>query len=862
MGVVYKATDAHLDRPVALKVLRPELVGDAERNRRFQQEAKAASALNHPNIVHVYDIASDGGVDFIAMEFVEGQTLDRLIGRGLKTGAALDYAIQVADALAAAHARGIVHRDIKPSNIIVNSRGAVKVLDFGIAKLLRGEEQGSSTTRTVLPHTEQGVVIGTAAYMSPEQTEGREVGPQADIFSFGAVLFEMLTGRRAFEGNTNLAIASAILHTEPPQLRELIPTAAPELERTIARCLRKDSSKRTQHMIDVKLALEELKDERASHAAVRKARHNSWRWALVGVAALIGLPGLLMWRTSNITRPEVLVTPVPLTTLPGLERYPSLSPDGKSVVFSRSSTFQGDADIYVQLIGSGNPLQLTSSPGVKFNPVWSPDGKTIAFLRASVALESAPPGHVEVWQVPALGGTQQKLGDLEINHVMVRPTYLAWCPHNDCLIATDSQGAGRPDALFVFSRETFERRQLTHPDGQMSGDNNPAVSPDGRWLAFRRTMLGLGSGQIFVVALSSDVTAAGEAISVTPGDNNDAFPAWLPDSKEIVYTAGRYLWRVRVPARGQPMQLAFGEDGLMPTIATGQNAGSARLVYQRASNDSNIWRADMPRRGAAGTIAQITRISSTLQDFLGDLSPDGKRLAFLSRRSGSQALYVCDIDGSNLIQLTSIGGPTGPRWSPDGKLITFQADGEGGQKEIYTIPTTGGRPRVIAPHPENDFVSSFSRDGQSIYFSSMRSGDFEIWRVPVAGGDPEQITHGGGFLPFESADRTELFYLQSPAKPIAFRRKLTDDSPPKRMFDGVVFGALYVADRGIYFVDTVEERSRLQYYDLEKNRATTVVDDLGTQAPGLLAGSRDGRLVLFSRFDSQNHDLMLVDNFK
>jgi len=238
MGVVYRALDTHLDRPVALKVLPAEAVANPDRKRRFIQEAKAASALNHPNIVHIYDIDTADGIDFIAMEFVPGRTLDQVIGhKGLSLADTLHYGIQIADALAKAHSAGIVHRDLKPPNIMVTDEGLVKVLDFGLAKLTELVGSGDSeATIDQPPRTEEGVIVGTAAYMSPEQTEGRKVDHRSDVFSYGAVLYEMITGQRAFPGATRMSILAAILREEPKPVRESAPGVSPELEKIVTRC--------------------------------------------------------------------------------------------------------------------------------------------------------------------------------------------------------------------------------------------------------------------------------------------------------------------------------------------------------------------------------------------------------------------------------------------------------------------------------------------------------------------------------------------------------------------------------------------------------------------------------------------------
>ena len=263
MGVVHKAFDTHLDRLVAVKVLPPDKVADADRKRRFIQEAKAASALNHPNIITIYDIDSADGIDFIVMEFVAGKTFDRYISRhGLRLNEALKYSVQIANALAAAHSAGIVHRDLKPGNVMVTDQGLVKVLDFGLAKLTEPAVPGEDdATRTLKPATEEGTIVGTVSYMSPEQAEGKKVDARSDIFSFGTLLYEMVTGRRAFQRDSKIATLSAILREEPKPAGQIIEGLPREFERIIARCLRKNPERRFQAMPDLKVALEELKEE-------------------------------------------------------------------------------------------------------------------------------------------------------------------------------------------------------------------------------------------------------------------------------------------------------------------------------------------------------------------------------------------------------------------------------------------------------------------------------------------------------------------------------------------------------------------------------------------------------------------------
>ena len=418
MGIVYKALDMHLDRLVAIKVLPPEKVADAERKRRFVQEAKAASALNHPNIITIYDIASENGIDFIAMEYVPGKALNQLIMRkGLPVGEALKYAVQIADALAAAHAAGIIHRDLKPGNVMVSGApersGFVKVLDFGLAKLTDKVESGEREfTETIrqdeAPSTGEGTIVGTVSYMSPEQAEGKKVDARSDIFSFGALLYEMVTGRRAFQGDSKLSTLSAILREEPKPASQVVEGLPRELERIIARCLRKSPERRFQAMPDLKVALEELKEESDSgtlSAAPVTVRRGNRRlvWAAVPLAVLTLGAGALWFVRSTAKVPETVWHAVPLTTYPGSQGEPTFSPDGNQVAFAWDGEKRDNGDIYIKLIGTGGPpLRVTTDPAVDYSPAWSPDGRFIAFLR------ELPGEKAAVLLIPALGVPQRR----------------------------------------------------------------------------------------------------------------------------------------------------------------------------------------------------------------------------------------------------------------------------------------------------------------------------------------------------------------------------------------------------------------------------------------------------------------------
>ncbi len=425
MGEVYRARDRRLGREVAIKVLPADRMADEDRRRRFVQEARAASALSHPNIVTIHEIESADGNDFIVMEYVPGKTLDTLIPRqGMRLDEVLRIAIPIADAVARAHAAGIVHRDLKPANVIVGPDGAVKVLDFGLAKLVAQEEAGSPEHETRTKDGDAGrlsgpgTVAGTAAYMSPEQAAGRKVDARSDVFSFGALLYEMVTGRRAFAGNSTAETLAAVLREHPKVPSEVASGVPRDLEKVILRCLQKDLGRRFQQMQDVKIELQEIKEESesgpvASTGPARRRRH----WWLAAVLAIV-LPltavAWLRWRPREIARTPPRL--VPLTSMRGFETNPAFSPDGGQIAFAWGGEKGDSWDIYLEMIGSSEIHRLTTDPAPDFAPSWSPDGRLIAFVRSQpgnflwyVDRRLLSQGTIHL--VSPVGGPDRKLSD-------------------------------------------------------------------------------------------------------------------------------------------------------------------------------------------------------------------------------------------------------------------------------------------------------------------------------------------------------------------------------------------------------------------------------------------------------------------
>jgi eukaryotic-like serine/threonine-protein kinase len=869
MGEVYRAIQSSLGRQVAIKVLPAEKVANPDRKQRFVQEAKAASSLNHPNIITIYDIGQAGGVDFISMELVSGKALDRLIPRhGMRLNDALKYAVQIADALARAHSAGIVHRDLKPANIMVNEHGLVKVLDFGLAKLTEsGPVTENEATRTMRPTTEEGKIVGTVAYMSPEQAEGKKVDARSDIFSFGSVLYEMVTGRQAFHGDTKASTLAAILKDNPRPAGQLVDGLPKEVEKLISRCLRKEVNQRSQHMDDIKIALEELKEESDSGvlgiaAVSRPKAGRRLTWFISVAAALIIATVIGMWlvRSKNEV-PEVPLVAVPLTSYAGDEDQPTLSPDGTQVAFSWDGEKQDKSDIYVKQIGVEPPFRLTNDPAINYSPAWSPDGGFIAFLR------ELSHDQTDIVIVPQRGGPERILSEVKgsMRQALLYGPYLSWTPDSKWIVCTTPKSGERVWALYLFSTETGEQIELTNPPSNEAGDVAPAVSPDGRTLIFSRVSPDFYNLSLWMLHLGAGYKPSGKEEKIeSPGMTNFG-AAWLPHGREFVFTSGTGinfgLWRLAVSKGAVPRRLDLGMSAGWPTISRLGN----RLAFEVFRYDLNIWRVDLKGPGKEPS-QPIGFISSTQIEQYPAYSPGGRRIAFMSDRSGTDEIWICDSDGSKTRQLTSFGGAAiyGPSWSPDSQKVAFTVAQKGMKEDIYVISASGGVPRQITTDPAEDKWPYWSQDGKWIYFSSTRSGREEIWKMPSSGGEAVQITRNSGDIPQESLDGKFLYYMKGWPDAVSVWRSQVDGSQETKLLDSVHSeGQWAVAKEGIYFFRPPDKmgHSDICFYEFvsgQIRKVLTIQRPVNTH----IAVSPDGRTILYPQSDASGSVLMLVDNFR
>jgi eukaryotic-like serine/threonine-protein kinase len=866
MGIVYKARDTHLDRFVAIKVLPPELVADPDRKRRFVQEAKAASALNHPNIITIHDIASENGRDFIVMEFIEGKTLDQLIPRrGMKLSDVLKYGIQISDALAKAHAAGIIHRDLKPGNIMVSEGGLVKVLDFGLAKLIGSSQLGQTgETNNVQSQTKQGMVLGTASYMSPEQAAGKPLDARSDIFSFGSVLYEMVTGQRAFEGDSTISTLSAVLREDPKPAGQIVSGIPPELERVVQRCLRKDPERRFQHLDDVKVFLEEALEKAGSEKPQEGdgvAAHKTRRRVLIG-GLLAGMTALALavglWRTFRQSDLPPM-TLVPLTTYPGHERFPTFSPDGNQVAFSWDGEKRDNLDIYIKLIGTEPPMRLTHHPAEDYGPAWSPDGRWIAFLR------KVGEGKAAVMLVPPIiGGGERMVIEVATPWNPLMATPLTWSPNGNSLIVSDMETDNEPFGLYSVFLESGEKRRLTTPPSaaKAGGNKSPVFSPDGRAIAFVQT-LGYATGDLYVMPLNDPMNAVSQATKLVAGRWLVMNMVWTPDGREIIFSSSENqgysgLWRVAASGSGEPEQLTVGENGQDPTVSTQKH----RLAYSQVISDTNIWRVDISGRPArAPTMEPL--ITSTRRETNPQFSPDGKRIVFSSNRSGVSEIWVCNSDGSAPMQLTSFGrrATASPRWSPDDRWVCFDSNADG-QFEVYVVDANGGRPRRLTSNLALDAAPSWSWDGKWIYFVSTRNGNEQVWKMPWMGGEAIQLTQKGGFAALESLDGKFVYYTKA-ANDTSLWRVPAQGGEEVQVLDPIVFRNFSVTKDGVYFVFQPDSKG---HYVIRLLKTSTgeiqTIASIENPVRNGLSVSPDGRWILYPKLDQEGSDLMLVENFR
>ena len=845
MGNVYRAHDQKLGRDVAIKTLPEHLAGDAAALARFEREARFVAALNHPNIAAIYGIEEHTGERILVLELVRGETLEQVLRRGpIPIPRALQIAEEVASALESAHGGGIVHRDLKPSNVKITPEGHVKLLDFGIAKHLVQARDDAGTQAAAL--TREGSVLGTPQYMSPEQIFGEEIDKRTDIWAFGCLLFEMLSGRRPFDGPTYAHLAD-VVKNEEPDWSALPAQTPPTIRQLVQRCLRKNAHERLHDIADARVELHDLVAVPASHRDAGSRRST----LLVGAVAAAAVVAVGAWQLSGDSDDSTLVAPklAQLTSAAGLEEFPAWSPDGASIAYAAQ---QGAVrKLFVRNVATGVERQITSGELDDLQPVWTPDGARILFVRGREPNRRVAAGETfslyeaaDVWAVELATSRERRL--------IADAFYPAVSPDGR-RIAVDASWAG-PRRIWMTDDRGFNPQQLTSEESEAVYHIAPRWSPDGKRIVYQR-----------IERTKFDLAAVDVATRATTTVTNDNYrelnPAWGLDGNWIYFSSDRgggiNVWRLRVGKNGapsgSPQQLTngAGQDVQLALSPSGE-----RLTYATLHQNADLWRLPIGPTGKPSG-APVQLVASSREDSRGSWSADGRSIAFNSDRGGDMNIWVHSLaDGATRQVTRGSGGDFQPQWAPDGRSLVFFSSRDG-SADIWKADLTTGSVTQLTSGPALDINPFFSPDGREIVFQSDSSGRMELWIVGADGSNRRQLTTVGSSGHFQRWLPDGWIYFRSPG-PSALMRVRATGGEPERVSNsgGAHISFLPNASRLIDVVSHLTVRSWNPKDGSVENFFQFAEADVRIDYPSV---SPDGRWLLFDRFRPEGGDVWLAD---
>ena len=860
MGEVYRARDTRLGREVAVKVLPSALASDPERLKRFEREARSASSLNHPNIVTIYDIGSTDSVSYIAMELVQGEPLRALLTEGaLPTRLLLQLSTQVAEGLAKAHAAGIVHRDLKPDNVMVTEDGLVKILDFGLAKLTQPDTSGGGRTQapTVSGVTEEGIILGTVGYMSPEQATGKSVDFRSDQFSFGSILYEMATGRRAFQRASAPQTLAAIIQDEPEPIATVNPKFPAPLRWTVQRCLAKESRNRYASTEDLARELTTIRDnlsEATSAIGVPQAepvpaRRRWWIPAVIAAAILLAL-GIAGWRLRQSDyfwkNPLAGAHFTRLTDWEGSEVDAAMSSDGKFVAFL--SDRDGPFDAWVTQVGSDEFLNLSKG---QFPDLYLDRVRNVGFsgddahVWMRIDVQGGRGGPLENgWLVPTIGGNARPF--------LPAASEIAWSPDR-ARIAYHPAAPGDP--IFVADRNGANPRQILI-DKPGIHNHYQAWSPDGRFVYFAHGTLSPFHMDIWRVP-----STGGTAERLTNHDSHVAYPAFL-DERTLLYTASRPdgsgsgLYAMDIERR-IPHAVSFG---LEEYVSVAASANGRRLVVTVANPTSHLWTAPISEH-----VVDDSRLSRFSLPAVRAATPrfGPGYILFLSSKGGADGLWKFK-DGSDTELWKGAEGSVAaaPTISPDGAQICFVVR-DGKQARLHMMAADGTGARRIAESLDVRDAPSWSPDGRWIAVVASEGNEQPLFKIAVDGGVPVRLVGGNNYDPVWSPDGRFIAYSEHHGGP---RYQLKGITPEKQQFRLPEVTVAAGGNRYRFLPDgkalaLIRGHYRNQDFWL-LDLATQQLRQLTKLRPGFDTKSfdisLDGKQILFDRY-RENSDIVLID---
>jgi eukaryotic-like serine/threonine-protein kinase len=918
MGEVYLAQDTQLDRAIALKILPSNVVRDRQRMHRFVQEAKAAAGLNHPNIAHIYEIGETDGTSFIAMEYIDGQTLRQHLKQSqLSVSEILDISIQIASALGAAHEAGIVHRDIKPDNIMLRRDGLVKVLDFGLVKLTEPQSATDTEAPTkALVHTDAGTVMGTANYMSPEQARGQKVDARTDIWSLGVMLYEMSTGRLPFAGGTATDIIASIVKTEPMPVTRLSPELPAKLEEIVAKALEKDREERYQTVKDLLVDMRRLRkrlefeaelerskpadgiavsspltssgrpaihitDERTARTSDVSAppptssaeylvseikRHK--RAAIVALTAFViamtvlgvGLYRFASQNRSIQTTQSAKLAPsqtmkITRLTADGKAGHATISPDGKYLVYMVRDA--GQQSLWVKQVATASTQQITRpAKDVEYGRLtFSPDGNYIYYPLK----EPGTPSGV-LYRVPVLGGAPRKI-------LVNIASPVTFSPDGN-RIAFVRLGTGE-DQMMVANADGTGEYTLAARKGETFFDiGGPAWSPDGKTIA---SCIGSYSGGLHYTVITVQVEDGAQKEFTTQKWIDGGRVAWLVDGSGVVVHASEeafffaQLWLVSYPG-GEARRIT---NDLNDYRGVSLTADSNSLVTVQGDMSTNVWLAP------SGAVNRAKQITSGKADGANGIAwtPDG-RIVYSSHASGNLDIWIMDAEGGNQTQLTNDPRMDyTPTVSPDGRYIVFVSH-RAGFPSLWRMNIDGGNLLQLTDGPE-DYNPQISPDGRWIVFDSWRSwlsgGRRALWKMPIDGGDPVQLTDRDTLSSDISPDGELIACFSKEQLNLPWRIMVLpfEGGDPIKTFDlpttvdpvNREFSVVWTPDgRAITYIDTRGGTWNVWAQPLDGGPPRQLTD-YKTNGVGAREWSRDGKQLILTR-GTVTRDVVLISNFK